>query len=106
MYWFKCVQHYEVATDEFDEDGEQIFESYRVFLIYDCPSDWWTPVLQKHEDFCRLVGEHWNYKNDVRGPAFVDNGTCGEFYAKYKDFKQPELKDDWIVGKCDSRCRN
>lgn len=106
MYWFKCTESDYELTGEIDEEDGPISQEYRIFTIYDCPKDWWIPVLLQHEDFCKLVGEHWNYENGIRKANFVDKGTCGEFYEKYKDWKQPELKDDWIVGGCDSRCQD
>lgn len=106
MYWFKCTESGYELTGEIDEEDEPVSQEYRIFTIYNCPIEWWVPVLLRHEDFCKLVGEHWNYENGTRKANFVDKGTCGEFYNKYKDWKQPDLNDSWIIGKCDSRCQD
>lgn len=86
--FFKCTEE--------DDNGE------RIFGIYDIPD--WTEMDQKHVDFCKYVGEHWNYVDGKRGTHILrPQSEHHKFYDKYQDHTDVIIKDGWLIAIIDSR---
>lgn len=93
--YFKCVSG---EYPELDENDNQINTTI-IYNLYKLPKDIKEIFDVRHKDFCDYVGTHWNYVNGERiKDGLKKNGEHNKFYDKYKDVKNPEMKEEWLIG--------
>lgn len=82
---------------------EELEPHERRFAVYDLPAEVWAVEDERHADFLRYVGNHWDYRD---GKSKISKMQLKEEWSKFYDKwsgHQRVFDSAWQIAIADSR---
>jgi hypothetical protein len=85
--YFNCIEE--------DDKGN------RKFAVYDVPKEIWELINERHNDFKKYVGSHWDFESsDGKTKRMIGDirpqSKHYKFYKKWQD-KEIKMKEEWLI---------